>query len=96
MDAIVGGKKARKGEFPWQAALVPAGTTEPHCGGVLISDFWILTAAHCTLGHSKSDFQVMLGALNWKRNKPKAQIVNIKRIIEHKYNATTSIWIRFF
>ena len=83
MAAIVGGKRARKGEFPWQVGLVPTGSRKPFCGGSVISDFWILTAAHCTDGASASDFQVMLGAHNWKRNKPKAQIVNVKRIIEH-------------
>uniref|UniRef100_A0A8V0ZVU6 Complement C1r n=1 Tax=Gallus gallus TaxID=9031 RepID=A0A8V0ZVU6_CHICK len=42
VQRIVGGKKAREGNFPWQAL------TEIHGrgGGALLSDRWILTAAH--------------------------------------------------
>ncbi|OEF64069.1 serine endopeptidase [Enterovibrio norvegicus] len=41
---VVGGSDATISQAPWQA-FVRIGNN--FCGGVIISDFWILTAAHC-------------------------------------------------
>jgi len=41
---------AKNGEFPWLIALVEAGTRQPFCGGSIINDRFILTAAHCMKG----------------------------------------------
>jgi len=46
-NRIVGGETAKKFEFPWQAAIVFAGTRQPTCGGSIINDRYILTASHC-------------------------------------------------
>jgi secreted trypsin-like serine protease len=42
---ITNGNTASRGQFPWQAALYVDGSS--FCGGSLISDLWVLTAAHC-------------------------------------------------
>lgn len=44
-ERIVGGQNADPGEWPWIAALFNAGRQV--CGGSLIDDKHILTAAHC-------------------------------------------------
>jgi len=42
---IIGGAEASPGEWPWQAQLNKSGSH--WCGGSLIADRWVLTAAHC-------------------------------------------------
>ena len=42
---IVGGKEAKRGDYPWQALLQENG--RHFCGGTLISPQWVLSAAHC-------------------------------------------------
>ncbi|KAL4608386.1 vitamin K-dependent protein C [Arapaima gigas] len=43
---LVGGQVGKKGESPWQALILNEKGVF-HCGGVLISESWVLTAAHC-------------------------------------------------
>lgn len=49
---ILGGLEAEPGQFPWQVLLVIQyyewGILG--CGGSLISDQWVITAAHCVDG----------------------------------------------
>ena len=46
-DRIVGGHNTEIGEWPWIVALFNAG--RQFCGGSLIDDVHILTAAHCVV-----------------------------------------------
>ena len=89
-DRIIGGKKARKFEFPWQVGIGFSGGKNVFCGGALIAKNWVLSAAHCTDGDEPSDLQVFIGANNLKKNKPKAQIIQVAEIIQHEnYNTET-------
>ncbi|KAJ8955742.1 hypothetical protein NQ318_008614 [Aromia moschata] len=86
---IVGGKGAVFGEFPWQV-LVRESTwlglfTKNKCGGVLISNRYVMTAAHCQPGFLASlvavfgEFDIS-GDLESKR--PISR--NVKRVIVHR------------
>lgn len=42
---ILSGQDATLGEWPWQVSLREEG--QHVCGGTLIAEAWVLTAAHC-------------------------------------------------
>jgi len=52
---IVGGNETEVNEYPWQVRLSRG------CGGSLISDQWVFTAAHCVDGFTTSTLTVYLG-----------------------------------
>ncbi|XP_057376845.1 brachyurin-like [Daphnia carinata] len=64
-NRIVGGEEAIPNEFPWQALLQVEmqGGNAYACGGSLISDQWILTAAHCLVvpGQTVNYVDIYLG-----------------------------------
>ncbi|XP_061772293.1 serine protease hepsin isoform X1 [Nerophis ophidion] len=80
-DRIVGGINARQGSWPWQVSLQYNG--DHQCGGSIISDRWIVSAAHCFPARLSviSRWRVLLGSIY---NKPgNAIVAEVKTIVYH-------------
>lgn len=61
-NRIAGGRVADVNEFPWAALLeIKAGGTPLRCGGSLVNDRFVLTAAHCLSSVSRLEIIVILG-----------------------------------
>lgn len=63
---IVGGKISDPKDWRWMAALMK--NQKHYCGGVLISENFVLTAAHCLEGYKESDINIRLGEFDFKRD----------------------------
>lgn len=65
---ILGGVEAKNGDWPWIVALL--NSVEPdvyqaqYCSGVLIDEYWVLTAAHCVEGRTAGAIDVAIGAFD--------------------------------
>merc|ERR1712121_35019 len=85
---IVGGQETEVNEYPWQVGLVSSRGRRPFCGGSLISNQHVLTAAHCTAGGSTASIRVLLGEHDTSDSV--AKIVTISAITNHpNYNSRT-------
>ncbi|XP_072515096.1 coagulation factor IXb isoform X2 [Salminus brasiliensis] len=65
---IVGGNEATPGEIPWQVALVTKDKNLTFCGGSLLSEVWVVTAAHCLVEGKIGAFFVRLGEHDVKKD----------------------------
>ncbi|KFO20452.1 Transmembrane protease serine 11D, partial [Fukomys damarensis] len=78
-NKIAGGQNAQEGEWPWQASLQQ--NSVHRCGATLISNSWLITAAHCFVNANKpKDWNVTFGLL---LSDPKIQ-QTVKDIIIHE------------
>ena len=109
---IVNGEEAEKSEYPWQVALYKCGkgiwdvvkngklNIKPYvrCGGTLINDQWVLTAAHCTDNEAfdePTEIGVLLGAHNLDDDEEEVKgdltyrkVTNITQ--HHEYDSQTN------
>jgi len=64
---IIGGQPAAQGQWPWMVALFWRGCSHPSCqfcGGALVKDRWVVTAAHCAAGvGTNTQIDVLLGSV---------------------------------
>lgn len=83
---IIGGTNATLGDYPYQVAIL--GSTL--CGGSIISEWFVLTAAHCE-EPLKSDYIVVAGSLNYNNaDTGPGQIRGIASFTPHEnYNLNT-------
>eukprot|EP00118_Oscarella_pearsei_P009956 m.58895 g.58895 ORF g.58895 m.58895 type:complete len:711 (+) comp34843_c1_seq3:256-2388(+) len=83
---IIGGESVPHGTYPWMALLFAqpcSGQSCAFCGGAVINNTHILTAAHCFPPQRGLSFVVRLGAHNWKKNTSQELWCFPKKIITH-------------
>ncbi|CAD7683431.1 unnamed protein product [Nyctereutes procyonoides] len=79
LNRMVGGRDALEGEWPWQVSIQRNGSH--FCGGSLLTERWVLTAAHCFSNTSETSlYQVLLGARQLVRPGPHAVYAHVKRV----------------
>ncbi|PNJ83610.1 PRSS48 isoform 1, partial [Pongo abelii] len=86
---VVGGQDAAAGRWPWQVSL-----HFDHnfiCGGSLVSERWILTAAHCIQPTwSTFSYTVWLGSIKVGDSRKSVKYYVSKIVIHPKYQDTTA------
>jgi secreted trypsin-like serine protease len=81
---IVGGENADIKDFPYSVSIAMLNFKSHFCGGTIISNWHILTAAHCVVGRNASLIRIYTGNSNLENsNEQSYGILSI--IIHPKY-----------
>ncbi|KAG5885759.1 hypothetical protein JTB14_031196 [Gonioctena quinquepunctata] len=63
---IVGGHNTDISKHPWQVSVQHR--NEHFCGGFLISNFWVVTSAHCIVHGYDTNLSIRAGTSTWSNN----------------------------
>ncbi|XP_010734903.3 coagulation factor IXa [Larimichthys crocea] len=89
---IVGGEVVIPGEIPWQVALIARPSGHLFCGGSILSERWVITAAHC-LVEGQGSFFIRVGEHNIYIHEDTEQDYEVKETRIHpRYNASVSLY----
>ena len=93
---VLNGRVADDGAWPWQVALMKEGSQPGYlsqfCGGTLIQDTWVLTAAHCVIdsredGNYLADKNKILVMVGSNTISSEGDFVPVEKIVAHpNYN----------
>ncbi|XP_047635953.1 prostasin isoform X1 [Phacochoerus africanus] len=79
---ITGGSNSDPGQWPWQVSINYNG--DHVCGGSLVSDQWVLSAAHCfPRDHSTSGYEVKLGAHQLDSYSSSMTVRTVAQVVSH-------------
>jgi secreted trypsin-like serine protease len=91
VNKIIGGASANISEFPWQVYFVAGNYA---CGGSILSDEWVITAAHCTKTSSGTaipftDMYVRVGLNNPANGSDGKKYLLSEVFVHENYNDVT-------
>ncbi|XP_041750302.2 coagulation factor IX [Coregonus clupeaformis] len=90
---IVGGNTVKHGEIPWQVALMSKLTRQSFCGGSLLSEMWVITAAHCLKEDFIGLFFIRVGEHNMQVQEGREHDHAVAEYHIHpRYDAKTSLY----
>jgi len=81
ISSIIGGSNAQKGDWPWQILL--KNRNKPSCGGTLINNRWVVTAAHCISSFSSKPYSVVVGEHDWKKVEGTEVEHKVEKVVVH-------------
>ncbi|XP_037637181.1 coagulation factor IXa [Sebastes umbrosus] len=92
LKRIVGGEVVVPGEIPWQVALIARPSGQLFCGGTILSERWVITAAHC-LVEAAGAFFIRVGEHNIYINEGTEQDYEVLEQHMHpRYNGSVSLY----
>ncbi|XP_076761416.1 serine protease nudel [Xylocopa sonorina] len=80
---VVGGRASQPKAWPFLVAIYKDGLF--YCGGVVLNELWVLTAAHCLDGHLGHYYEIQAGVLRRLSFSPMAQTRRARYTVMHPY-----------
>lgn len=86
---VIAGKTATRGAWPWQVLMMSNGRAG--CGGTLVSNQWVVTAAHCVARSlNPGTYTIRVGEHNRNSREGSEQDLRVSRVVKHpSYNPRT-------
>eukprot|EP00112_Aurelia_sp_Birch-Aquarium-sp1_P006653 Seg1730.1 transcript_id=Seg1730.1/GoldUCD/mRNA.D3Y31 product="Chymotrypsinogen B" protein_id=Seg1730.1/GoldUCD/D3Y31 len=78
---VIGGTTAKQGAWPWQVAIYY--NNRFHCGGSLVNNYWLVTAAHCVDKTQSYGFHLTLGEHDRRYRDGNEQQFKASRVVMH-------------
>ncbi|NXM61936.1 CFAD factor, partial [Illadopsis cleaveri] len=79
--SIIGGCEAKQHSRPYMVSIQFGGVHR--CGGALLHQRWVLTAAHCQQQGSLDKALLVVGLHNWQRPEAKTQRFAVRAACPH-------------
>lgn len=83
LSRIVGGEEANAHSWPWMVSL--QGDGDHFCGGSLINNQWVVTAAHCEPGFSYASRREVVIGLHDQSSQEGSHRIAVTEIIPHEH-----------
>jgi len=78
---IIGGSEAVSGSYPWMVSIQGTELGSHFCGGALIHERWVVSAAHCYEGDVLDEMSIVVGGYDLDTVDSGEQRLQIKRAI---------------